>query len=298
MPVATIGDLELDYDVRGTGEPLLLIMGIGASGALWDDELVDGFVARGFQVATFDHRDIGRSSRLDHLPVPSPRTSLVRGMVGLPVAAPYTLSDLARDTVGLLDHLGWECAHVLGVSMGGMVAQHLALEHPERLLSLTSLSSTPGSRWYPPAPRALRAMFAPRPRTPEQAIDNIVALFTVIGSPGYPAELDRVRMLAGRAVERGLSPRGYLRHFAAILASGDRTRALRKVTTPTLVVHGELDPLIRIGAGRATARAIPDAWWLPIAGMGHDIPRAVWPRLIDAVVLRARSGRESIRRAS
>jgi pimeloyl-ACP methyl ester carboxylesterase len=286
MPAARVGDVELDYTVVGDGTPLLLIMGIGASGVLWDDDLVAMLVDRGFQVAWFDHRDIGKSTRLDHLPVPSPRTSLVRGMLGLPVAAPYTLSDLAADAVGLLDHLGWRRAHVLGVSMGGMIGQHLVLEHAARIASLTSLSSTPGSRWHVPTPRALRAMFVPRAKTTEQAIDNVVALFDVIGSPGYPAERDRIRVLAGRAVERGLSPRGYLRHFAAIMASGDRTRALRRVTTPTLVVHGELDPLIPLSAGRATARAIPGAWWLPIAGMGHDIPRAMWPRIIDAVAMR------------
>jgi pimeloyl-ACP methyl ester carboxylesterase len=289
MPIARVGDVELDYEVVGTGTPLLLVMGIGASGALWDDDLVASFVARGFQVARFDHRDIGRSTRMDHLPVPSPRTSLLRRLVGLPVAAPYTLSDLAGDAVGLLDHLGWERAHVLGVSMGGMVGQHLVLEHPERIASLTSLSSTSGTRRHLPTPKALRAMFAPRARTPEQAIENVLALFRVIGTPGSADDVDRMRLLAGRAIERGLSPKGYLRHFTAIMASGDRSLALRRVTTPSLVIHGELDPLIPIGAGRATARAIPHAWWLPIAGMAHDIPRRFWPRLVEAVTLRARS---------
>jgi pimeloyl-ACP methyl ester carboxylesterase len=290
MAIARVGDVELDYEVVGRGTPLLLVMGIGASGALWDDDLVASLVDRGFEVARFDHRDIGRSTRLDHLPVPSPRTSLLRRMVGLPIIAPYTLSDLATDTVGLLDHLGWERAHVLGVSMGGMVGQHLVLEHAHRIASLTSLSSTAGSRRHLPTPKALRAMFAPRAKTPEQAIDGVVKLFQVIGSPGgADDEEDRIRLLATRAVERGLSPRGYLRHFTAIMASGDRSRALRRVTTPTLVVHGELDPLIPIGAGRATARAIPNAWWLPIAGMGHDLPRRIWPRLVEAVTLRARS---------
>src|SRR5690349_6581381 len=173
MARARIGDLELDYEVAGQGTPLMLIMGIGASGVLWDDDLVAMLVDRGYQVAWFDHRDIGKSTRLDHLPVPSPRKSLVRGMLGLAVDAPYTLSDLASDTVGLMDHLGWGRAHVLGVSMGGMVGQHLALEHPSRVASLTSLSSSSGSRWHIPAPKALRAMFAPRAKTPAQAIDNV-----------------------------------------------------------------------------------------------------------------------------
>jgi pimeloyl-ACP methyl ester carboxylesterase len=289
MPVARVGDLELDYAVDGRGVPLLLIMGIGASGALWDDDLVAALIDQGFEVARFDHRDIGWSTRLDHLPVPSPRESMARRLLGIPVAAPYTLSDLAADTVGLLDHLGWRRAHILGVSMGGMIGQHLVLEHPDRVASLTSLSSTCGRRRHLPTPRALRAMFAPRARTPDEAIEGAVKLFEVIGSPGVPRDVERVRLLARRMIERGPSPRGYLRHFGAVLASGDRSRALRRVTTPTLVIHGEQDPLIPVGAGRATARAIPGAWWLPIAGMGHDIPRAIWPRLVEAVALRARS---------
>ena len=289
MARARIGDLELEYEVSGSGEPLVLIMGLGASGALWDDDLVAALVDRGFAVARFDHRDIGLSTRFDHLPVPSPRRALVRAMVGLRVDAPYTLSHLATDTAGLMDHLGWQRAHVVGVSMGGMVAQHLALEHPERVASLVSMSSSTGARWYLPAPRAMRALFAPRPRTREQAIEQLVKLFGVIGSPGFAFDEARWRLLAGRAVERGLSPRGFLRHFAAIMASGDRSRALRGIATPALVIHGTADPLIPVGAGRATARAIPGAWWLPIRGMGHDIPREVWPRVVDAIRLRAAS---------
>lgn len=287
---ARVGAVEIAYDVFGEGgRPLVLVMGIGAQRVFWDDALCERFVAAGFQVARFDHRDIGRSTRLDHLDVPDPRRALARGMLGLSVAAPYTLSHLAADVVGLFDHLGWQRAHVLGISMGGMVGQHLALEHPARVASLTSMSSTCGSRWYPPAPRALKALFAPRAKDPEEAIEGMVRLFRVIGSPGFPTDEARLRIHARRAVERGLSARGFLRHFAAIMASGDRGRALRAVTVPSLVIHGAEDPLIPVGAGRATARAIPGAWWLPIAGMGHDLPPAVWPRLVDAVTLRARS---------
>jgi pimeloyl-ACP methyl ester carboxylesterase len=284
-----IGDVDLDYWVEGAGEPMVLVMGIGASGALWDDDFVAQLAARGFALVRFDHRDIGRSTRLDHLPVPHPRTSLLRRMAGLAVDAPYTLSDLAGDVIGLMDHLGWARAHVVGVSMGGMIGQHLALEHPERVLSLTSLSSTSGRRRYLPTPRALSAMFRPRPRSPDEAVQHVIELFDVIGSPAFPGDPVRLRALATRAVERGLSPRGYLRHFAAIMASGDRTPRLREVGVPSLVVHGDADPLIPIGAGRATARAIPGAWWLPIAGMGHDLPEPVWPRIVDAVTLRART---------
>jgi pimeloyl-ACP methyl ester carboxylesterase len=288
MPRARVSDdVELDYWTGGKGAPLVLIMGIGASGALWDDDLVEAIHARGFETVRFDHRDIGRSTRLDHLPVPHPRKVLARRMLGMRVDAPYTLSALAGDVTRLMDHLGWPRAHVVGISMGGMVAQHLAIEHPERVLSLTSMSSTCGARRYLPQPRALQAMFAPRAKTPEQAIENVVELFRIIGSPAFPRDEDRMRVMAARAVERGMSPKGYLRHFAAIMASGDRRARLRGVTAPSLVIHGEADPLIPVGAGRATARAIPNAWWLPIAGMGHDLPRAVWPRLVDAIAMRA-----------
>jgi pimeloyl-ACP methyl ester carboxylesterase len=170
-----------------------------------------------------------------------------------------------------------------------MVAQHLAIEHPDRVLSMTSLSSTSGTRRYLPTRKAMKALFMPRPRDADQAVELMVQMFHVIGSPGFPRDEARLRVLARRAVDRGLAPRGFLRHFAAIMASGDRQKRLRRVTTPSLVIHGVDDPLIRVGAGRSTARSIPNAWWLPIDGMGHDLPKPIWPRLVDAVVLRAKT---------
>jgi pimeloyl-ACP methyl ester carboxylesterase len=296
VPRARVGEIELEYEVRGEGMPLVLVMGIGAQMIFWDDDLVDRFVRAGFQVIRFDHRDIGLSTRLDHLPVPRPMQVMTRALLGVPVLAPYTLSDLAKDVVGLMDHLGVERAHVVGASMGGMVAQHLAIEHPTRLLTMTSIMSTPGQLYVRPSllprPSALRALFAPIPKTAEAAGEHLLRMFTAIGAiEGVPfdaADQARVRELGRRAFERGQSPRGFLRHFAAIAASGDRTARLGGVRTPTLVIHGLRDPLIRVGAGRATARAIPGARYLELPDMAHFLPRARWDDISAAIVDHAR----------
>lgn len=295
MARAKIDSVELEYDERGTGEPLVLVMGIGAQMIFWDDALIDGFVDAGFRVIRFDHRDIGLSSRLDHLPVPRPLRVIGRRLLGLPVDAPYTLSDMAADVIGLLDHLGIDRAHVVGVSMGGMVVQHLAIEHPTRIKTMTSIMSTTGAMGLRaldqlPAPAALKALLGPRPRTADEAADNIVRTFRVIGATasGDPAEETRLRAIGRQAFERGISARGFLRHFAAIAASGDRTKRLRGVRTPTLVIHGGRDPLIRPASGRATAAAIPGARYLEIPDMAHHMPRARWPEITSAIVAHAK----------
>jgi len=171
-----------------------------------------------------------------------------------------------------------------------MIAQHLVLEHPERVRTLTSIMSTPGGRWFLPRPAALRALTGPRPRTPEQAEDAVVRTWRVIGSPGFPFDEPRLRALGRRAYERGMSSRGFRRHLAAIAVAQDRRLALRKVRTPTLVIHGRADPLIPLSAGRATARAVPGARLLEIAGMGHDLPSGAWPRVVDAIAAHAERG--------
>jgi pimeloyl-ACP methyl ester carboxylesterase len=293
---AAIGEVELEYEVHGHGVPLVLVMGIGAQMVFWDAGLIDRFVDAGFQVVVFDHRDVGLSTRLDHLPVPKPGPVMVRSLFGLTVAAPYTLSDMAGDVVGLLDHLAIDRAHVVGVSMGGMIAQHLSIEHARRLRTITSIMSTTGQRPLRPAlqprPRALRALFAPLPRSADQAADNVATLFRAIGAVGggplAPADEARVRDLGRRAFERGAAPRGFLRHFAAIAASGDRTERLRAVRTPALVIHGAHDPLIRVAAGRATARAIPGARYLELPDMAHFMPSARWDDIVGAIAAHAR----------
>jgi pimeloyl-ACP methyl ester carboxylesterase len=284
---ARIGAVELAYDVLGEGGlPLVLVMGIGAQRVFWDDGLCARLVAAGFQVARFDHRDIGESTRLD-APVPRPGPMLARRMLGARVDAPYTLSDMAADVAGLIEALGWSSAHVVGASLGGMVGQHLAIEHPRRVRSLVSIMSSPGGRRYLPEPRALRALFAPVPRTAEQAGRHVERLFTTIGSPAWPVDGARLRAIGEAAHARGLSPRGFLRHFAAVLASGDRAPRLRSVRVPTLVIHGSRDPMFPLRAGRAMARMMPEATWLPIAGMGHDLPSPLWPTLVAAITRHA-----------
>ncbi|MBA3391935.1 MAG: alpha/beta fold hydrolase [Deltaproteobacteria bacterium] len=280
---ASVGEIELAYDLFGDrGMPLVLIMGIGAQRVFWDDALCELFVDAGFHVVRFDHRDIGESSRVD-APVPDPRKALLRRMVGAPVQAPYTLSHMAGDVAGLVEQLGFGSAHVVGVSLGGMVAQHLAIERPERVRSLTSIMSTPGGRRYLPKPSALRALFAPAPKTAIEAGLHAERVFTVLGSTAWPIDAERLREIGALAYTRGMSPRGFLRHFAAVLASGDRKAKLRDVKAPTLVIHGSCDPMFPLRAGRDLANLVPDATWLPIAGMGHDLPRPLWPTLVAAI---------------
>ncbi|MEO8705234.1 MAG: alpha/beta hydrolase [Kofleriaceae bacterium] len=286
---AQVGAIELAYDVFGTsGRPLVLVMGIGAQRVFWDATLCERFVDAGFHVVRFDHRDIGESTKLD-APVPRPGRVLARRFFGARVDAPYTLSDMAADVAGLIDAVGFGRAHIVGSSLGGMVGQHLAIEHPERVRSLVSIMSTPGARRYLPEPRALRALFAKPPTTAEEAGLHVERLFTTIGSTAWPRELerDRLRAIGAAAHARGFSPRGFLRHFAAVLASGDRRERLRDVHVPTLVIHGSRDPMFPIAAGRDLARLMPDATWLPIAGMGHDMPSPLWPVLVSAIARHA-----------
>ena len=280
-------DVELAYDVFGSrGRPLVLIMGIGAQRIFWDETMCELFVDAGFHVVRFDHRDIGESTKLD-APVPPPMPTLVRGMFKLEVTAPYTLSDMAHDVIGLLDGLGIDRAHMAGVSMGGMIGQHLALEHGERVRSLTTIMTTPGGRRYMPEPYALRALFAPAPKTAEEAGVHVERLFTAIGSKAWPQDVERLRRIGSEAHARGFNPRGFLRHFAAVMASGDRREKLPGVRVPTLVIHGSRDPMFPLRAGRRLAHLIPGATWLPITGMGHDMPAPLWPTLVAAIARHA-----------
>jgi pimeloyl-ACP methyl ester carboxylesterase len=280
-------DVELAYDVFGDrGAPLVLVMGIGAQRIFWDDALCERFVDAGFKVVRFDHRDIGESTKLDaHVPPPLP--TLVRGMIKLPVPAPYSLSDMAHDVIHLMDHLGIERAHVIGMSMGGMIGQHLAIEHAERLLSLTTVMTTPGGRRYLPEPHAMKALFAPAPKNQAEAGEHVAKLFATIGSTAWPHDAARLRSIGEIAHARGMNPRGFLRHFAAVLRSGDRKGHLPSVRVPTLVIHGSRDPMFPLRAGRRIAELIPNATWLPITGMGHDLPEPLWPTLVAAVTRHA-----------
>ena len=278
---ATLDGIEIAYETIGdpSNPPLLLVMGLGTQLIHWDLELCGLFAERGFHVIRFDNRDAGRSTYID-APVPNIR----RAMAGLKIDAPYLLADMADDAFGLLDHLGIEAAHVVGASMGGMIAQTMAIRRPERVLSLTSIMSTTGERRVGrPKLRVWGVLLRRAPGDKDAAVEYFVRVFRMIGSKGFPADEDRLRMLAAEAYDRGHSPAGTGRQLAAIMASGDRTERLRGVRVPTLVFHGRDDPLVPFRAGRATADAIPDARLVAIPGMGHDLPRHVWPQLVDAV---------------
>jgi pimeloyl-ACP methyl ester carboxylesterase len=286
MPSVTGNGIQIEYETFGApgARPLILIMGLGAQMIHWDDEFCRLLVERGHFVIRFDNRDIGLSSKLDHLGPADSTVAMARRLQGEPVEAPYKLSDMAADCAGLLDALGIDAAHVVGASLGGMIAQTLAIEHPSRVLSLTSIMSSTGNSELPQAtPEALAALLSPLPGSREEAMDRSVRVFRTIGSPGFPFDEARVRDRAARAYDRAFHPAGVARQFVAALASGSRTELLHAVMCPALVIHGKEDPLVPVEAGIDTARSIPGADLLVLAGMGHDLPKPLWPRIVDEI---------------
>ena len=281
--LADIGEIQLCYETFGNDRdrPLLLVMGLATQMIWWEDDFCRQLADRGFWVTRFDNRDIGRSTVLSDKPVPTRRQLIMRDRA----AASYALDDMADDAALLLDHLGIESAHVVGVSMGGMIAQLLAIRHRERVRSLVSIMSTTGNRrvgWADPRllPRLLRPPKLDRTSYIEDAVENR----RVIGSKRYPAGDDRVRALAERSFERGLHADGGARHLAAIVTAPDRTPWLRELDLPTTVIHGTADRLVKSSGGKATAAAIPGARLMLVDGMAHDIPPSLWPRILDAIV--------------
>jgi pimeloyl-ACP methyl ester carboxylesterase len=274
-------EIELCYETFGDPDdpPALLVMGLGMQMLGWPDDFCRAFAERGFHVVRFDNRDAGRSTHIDGRP---PTLGQLLRRSG--AAAHYALGDMADDAAGLLRELGIAPAHVIGASMGGMIAQSLAAAHPGAVRSLVSIMSTTGGRWVgQPAPRAY-ALFLRRPRRGrEAAIERFVRGFEVVGSKGLPLDVDIMRDIAGRSYDRDHDPAGPGRQLAAIFASGDRTAELRRIDVPTLVLHGTDDALVSQSGGRATARAIPGARLELIEGMGHDLPRAAWERILDAI---------------
>jgi pimeloyl-ACP methyl ester carboxylesterase len=297
MPKIAANGVELEYDIHGpeTGEPLLLIMGLGQQLTRWPLSLVERLVGEGFRVIRFDNRDIGLSTRFDAAGVPDLPGVIGAMMSGQTPAVPYLLSDMADDAAGLLDALGIAKAHVAGVSMGGMIGQMLAARHPGKVLSLVSVMSTTGNPAVPPAaPEALAVLYSrPTATDVEGLTDHALKAQIVIQSPAWPVDpvVERPKLKA--AIERSYYPAGVARQMCAVVASGDRREALKTITAPTVVLHGDADPLVRLEGGRDTAAVIPGAELRIVEGMGHDLPEPVHARFIDAVksaAARARVG--------
>ncbi len=279
--------ITLCYETFGdpSDPPMLLIMGLATQMIAWPQEFCEGLAERGFYVVRFDNRDAGRSTHVPGRP-PTPRQLITRRID--PVL--YTLTDMAGDAAGLLRELDLGPAHVVGVSMGGMIAQMLAAEYPESVRSLVSVMSTTGNRWKgQPAFGIYRFLLRRAPSNRDAFIEHLTALFHVIGSPGFPRDEQRVRELAALSYDRGVDPASSGRQLGAIVASGDRTAALTRITMPTLVIHGTADKMVRPSGGRATARAIPGARLMMVDGMGHDLPQGAWPLLIDAISAHAKA---------
>ncbi len=285
--------VELCYQTFGdpAADPLLLVMGLGGPMTWWDPELCRQLAGAGFYVVRYDNRDTGRSSR-GHGRVT--RRALVRGYLGRGGRPPYTLDDLAADGFGLLDHLGLSSAHVVGVSMGGMVVQTMAVLHPERVRSLTSIMSTTGRRtvgWQDP--RLLPLLLARRQPTRDAYVATSTRTWRVIGSPAYPETLEEVLARAGETYDRGVTPEGVARQMLAIVNQPDRSGRLRDLRMPTLVVHGTSDKMVHVSGGRATSRAIPGSELMLVPGMGHDLPRELFGSFVEAIRRTAdRAGRD------
>ena len=280
--IAAIGDLELCYETFGEGSDpaVVLIMGLATQMIGWRDGFCESLASRGFFVVRFDNRDVGRSTRLDDLPVPTFWQLARRDKA----AASYTFEDMALDTVGLLDHLEIDRAHVVGASMGAMIAQTAAAKHPDRVRSLVSIMGSTGARSSgQPQWRTAKVLMSVPPADRDGFVKHMMKASTIIGSPGFERDDDDLRRFSEATFDRGRNPAAVPRQLAAINASGDRTRLLRQIGAPALVIHGRADTLIRPSGGRATARAIAGARLVELPGMGHDLPRGAWPQIIDAI---------------
>ncbi|MCM2289817.1 MAG: alpha/beta fold hydrolase [Sulfuritalea sp.] len=280
--------LHIEYESLGdSAHPaIVLIMGLGMQLMAWPDSFCQALVARGYRVIRFDNRDCGLSGRAPGKKRANLLLAMAASALGLPVRTPYTLEDMAGDAVGLMDRLGIERAHIVGASMGGMIAQVLAAKFPQRALSLTSIMSSSGNRKVSKPTKPARKVLLSRPadpKNPDSVIEHLVEMFGVIGSPGYPSSREELRSRIGHSVRRAYEPAGTARQLLAIIASGDRRKLLRTITAPTLVLHGADDPLVPLAAGRDTALNIPGAKLQVIEGMGHDFPEALMPRLAQAI---------------
>ncbi len=283
MPTIAVNDIEICYESFGPDEapPLLLVMGLGAQMTLWSPGFVSELLDRGFRVIRFDNRDVGLSTKSSGEP-PDVMAIYARFLSGQPIEAPYTLSTLAADAVGLLDALGIPAAHIVGASMGGMIVQTIAIEHPDRVLSLTSIMSTTGhTEVGQPDPESMMALLTPAPTDRDGAIRQNVETSRVISGELFDEAWSR--SVATESFDRCFNPAGTAFQLVAIAASGDRTEGLRSLDVPTLVIHGRQDSLVTLSGGEATAAAIPGAELLVFGRMGHDLPSLYWPQMADAI---------------
>lgn len=281
-----VGPIELCWEGFGdSADPVvLLVMGLGTQMLGWPAAFCERLAAQGFRVIRFDNRDVGRSTHLSKDRPPSRRELLTRR----PRNPAYTLEDMADDAAGLLDALDVEAAHVVGASMGGMIAQAMAARRASKVCSLVSIMSTTGAgRVGQPAFKVLPFLLKPPATGRDEAIERIVKLFGVVGSPGFEQDVAATREMAGLSFDRSSDRRGAGRQLAAIMASGNREAALRTITAPTLIIHGTDDKLVNVSGGRATARAIPGSRLELIRGMGHDLPPGVWDRIVEMIAAHA-----------
>ena len=284
--------IQLEIEDHGSpqGEPLLLIMGLGMQLVAWHEDFVESLVQRGFRVIRFDNRDIGLSENFDRFGAPKLGLDMLRFAIGMRVSSPYTLADMAADSVGILDALGIPKAHICGASMGGMIAQQIAVRHPDRVKSLTLMMTSTGARKLPGPSMKVRGAMLGRPKDPthvESVIAHYVELYRLIGSPGYPPADGYVRSRLQLSVRRSYRPAGTARQMVAIAADGDRSPLVAQIRVPAQIIHGAADPLVPLAAGRDLAAKIPDAELDVIEGMGHDLPVALWPRFVAGIATAA-----------
>ncbi len=297
MPTIEANGIKLAYDVQGDpkGEPILLIAGLGLQLISWPEAFCKGLTDQGFRVIRFDNRDSGLSSKMDHFGKPHLHPAFFKSLFHMPLFSSYTLYDMAKDALGLLDALGMEKAHIVGASMGGMIAQIIAARYPQRVLTLTSIMSTSGRPGLPgPTMAVNNAMFSQpdNPRDINSVIEHFVRLFQVLGSPAYPTPEALLRKRVADSVRRNVSVSGTGRQMMAVASSGDRGALLRTIKAPVLVIHGTDDPLVPIAGGRDTARLIPGAILHEIEGMGHDFPPALDEVLSRLIVEHCKGERE------
>ena len=287
MSKVNANGIQIEFETFGTpsGRPLLLIIGLGNQMIQWDNSLCQDLGTRGHYVIRFDNRDAGLSSKFDQTGVPNIGEAIGKIMRGEKISTPYTLEDMADDAIGLLDALRIAKAHICGMSMGGMIAQTIAIRHPSRILSLISIYSATGNPELPqPKPEIMKFLMTPPPKEREANIEHMLGVFKTLAGSGFPLDIEWTRKIMAESFDRSFYPQGFARQLVAILAQKDRRPALASVKVPTLVIHGTDDPLVPVEGGKDTAKAIPGAQLMLIEGMGHDLPHGgAWPRVVEAI---------------